>query len=159
MDTTMNFWADVAHDHNNPEYRVELPVDVDKVDCNIDPNNLSRIEIQRSPEWCEETWSKMIKPKYTNAIKRWTGETGGGDGHPWNFQDYCGNEKWLAIVYMIDDANDGILSSGIGIVPTTLKNESSDRAPLVAVASATPRLRALEENAKDIKALTGNISS
>jgi hypothetical protein len=60
---------------------------------------------------------------------------------------------------MIDEANDGILSSGIGIVPTTLQNEFSDRAPLVAVASATPHLRALEENAKDIKALTGNISS
>lgn len=67
----------------------------------------------------------MLKSKYNSALKRWTSETGGGDGNPWSFQQYSSAEKWLAIVYMLDEENDGILSSGIGVVPASLRNESS----------------------------------
>jgi len=43
-----------------------------------------------------------LRPKYRDSLKRWFSELGGGSGNIWDFQDYCGNERWLAWVYMID---------------------------------------------------------
>ena len=66
-----------------------------------------------------------MRPKYRDSLKRWFSELGGGSGNIWDFQDYCGNERWLAWVYMIDAASGFLLCSNASpVCPDILCNES-----------------------------------
>jgi hypothetical protein len=73
----------------------------------------------------ERTWEKYLRPKLRGALKKWTSETGGGDGSPPSFQNYCGNEKWLCWVYLLDAENGFLLSANVDPnVHVELDNES-----------------------------------
>jgi hypothetical protein len=91
-----------------------------------------------------------LRPKYRDSLKRWFSETGGGSGNIWDFQDYCGNERWLAWVYMLD-ANSGFLlcSNASPICPDSLCNESGFFKVGSDKSAGTPSFRNKKDKLKD----------
>jgi hypothetical protein len=74
----------------------------------------------------EHTWEKYLRPKLRGVLKKWTSETGGGDGRLPSFQNYCGNERWLCWVYMLDYESNFLLCSNVDPnVNVLLENESA----------------------------------
>jgi hypothetical protein len=66
----------------------------------------------RSAKWLSETWYDYVRPKYRKYLGRWNKETGGGDGSPPSFQNYCdGIDTWLAWVFCMDYEQNFILAS------------------------------------------------
>jgi hypothetical protein len=79
----------------------------------------------RDGEWFRKTWETYIRPKFRKALGKWFSETGGGDGTIQSFQNFCGNEKWLCSIYMLDAENGFLLASNSNPkVPAELDNES-----------------------------------
>ena len=99
---------------------------------NIDPNNSSRIEIDRDAQWFLDTYFKYIKPKYKAALKQWDTKTGLGSCEPWEFSKFCDdNSRWLVWVYLMDKDNDFLLfSNAKGKPPPTVGSESGFDTPM-----------------------------
>jgi hypothetical protein len=58
-------------------------------------------------------------------LAKWAKETGGGDGAPVEFQNFCGGDRWLGWVFLKDEEVQGLLRSGAsGETPTGLHNEA-----------------------------------
>lgn len=64
------------------------------------PNDPKIFERERTAEWLKETWEKYVHTKYKAALNRWNRDTGGGNGHLWDFADYCSHgDVWLVWVF------------------------------------------------------------
>jgi hypothetical protein len=104
----------------------------------------------RDGKWLQQLWEVYLRPKYRDSLKRWFSETGGGSGNIWDFQGYCGNERWLAWVYMLD-ANSGFLlcSNASPICPDSLCNESGFFKVGSEKSAGTPSFRNKKDKLKD----------
>ena len=75
--------------------------------------------------WFKITWDEYVRKKYKVALNNWNKETGGGDGTPVSFQNYCDGNTWLTLVYLTDETCGGLLSTCTsGQTPSHLCGES-----------------------------------
>ena len=103
------------------KYYDEFPED-ERVTWN--PNDASVFEHKRTGEWLKETWDCYLRPKYKQALDRWNKDTGGGDGSPVSFVDYCGSNRWLVWLFCKDlDANFLLAGGACGRMPNHLQFE------------------------------------
>ena len=58
-----------------------------------DPNDSAIFEKERNALWLKATWEEYVRPKYKKLLDRWNKDTGGGDGTPTSFVDYCGSDR------------------------------------------------------------------
>jgi hypothetical protein len=90
-----------------------------------DPNHPSIFEHDRSPEWLKATWEEYVRPKYKKALDKWNKNTGGGDGGPPNFVNYCAGDRWLVFLFCKDhDTNFLLANSARGRRPAGLQTEA-----------------------------------
>lgn len=101
----------------------------------------------RDGKWLQRAWETYLRPKYRDALRKWFSQTGGGSGNVWDFQDYCGNERWIAWVFMLDSENGYILCSNASpVCPDALCNETGfyrGKKPTVESGSAQKKRMAL----------------
>lgn len=82
------------------------------------------IAIKRDATWGYGTFN-YFKDKYRKALSKWNKDTGGGDGTPASFENYCENDYFLAYIYLLDLPAGHLLASSItGAVPNHLRCES-----------------------------------
>jgi len=60
-----------------------------------DPNEVGVFEHHRDGVWLKSTWEEYVRPKYKKALDKWNKDTGGGDGTPPSFINFCGTDRWL----------------------------------------------------------------
>jgi hypothetical protein len=90
-----------------------------------DPNSYTIFEEERSTEWVRDTWESYVRPKYKKALDKWNKETGGGDGSPSSFIDYCAGDRWLVWIFCKDiDANFLLAGNAAGRMPNHLQFEA-----------------------------------
>ncbi len=129
-DTTLAWYEKILQDDFlNPDYDATAPSHFDDfpVDerCAWDPNASSIFEHERTAEWLKGTWNEYLRPKYRSALGRWKQETGGGDGTPPSFIDYCQTDRWLVYVYCKDCETNFLLENNAGMdMPAHLQMES-----------------------------------
>lgn len=106
-------WAMLAVEQfKDLDFVVPRPYEMDPQDVDgIDPNDVSRITLDRTWQWFLETWRHYLKKKYKPAIRRWDKETGGGCHDAHEFSKFCDGNRWLVWVYMLDMENDFLLYS------------------------------------------------
>jgi hypothetical protein len=131
-DTNTNFFQEILTEcFLNPEYQVQPPNSVyfdefpedDK--AGWDPNHPSIFEHDRNGEWLRATWDDYIKPRYKKALDKWNKDTGGGDGGPVKFIDFCERDRWLVWIFCKDlEANFLLANSAGGRMPAHLQVES-----------------------------------
>lgn len=90
-----------------------------------DPNHHDIFEHTRSGEWLKATWEEYLRPKYKKALDKWNKDTGGGDGSPVSFIDFCGGDRWLVWLFCKDrEANFLLANSAGGRMPRHLQVEA-----------------------------------
>jgi hypothetical protein len=93
-----------------------------------DPNDPAIFdpEMNRTAEWLRGTWDDYVKPKYKASLDLWNKGTGGGDGGPTNFVNYCKqSDRWLVYLFCKDlEANFLLAHSAGGRMPAGLQVES-----------------------------------
>ena len=105
-----------------PEYYDKLEPD-DKRD--MDPNHESIFEHERDAAWLKATWEEYVKPKYKTALNKWNKLTGGGEGTPNCFVNFCDGHRWLVWIFCMDlEANFLLASSAGGRMPCHLQVEA-----------------------------------
>jgi hypothetical protein len=71
------------------------------------------------------TWEDYLRPKYKKALDKWNKDTGGGDGNPTHFIDFCAGNRWLVYLFCKDsDTNFLLASNAGGRMPRHLQLES-----------------------------------
>ena len=97
-----------------------------------DPNDPRIFEVPRSATWLMDTWKIYVKKRYKLALDRWNKETGGGNGQPWSFVNYCDKDsRWLVAIFLKDvDANYLLATSAGGRMPNHLQMECGFTASL-----------------------------
>lgn len=131
-DPTTHFFEEVLTEcFLNPQYVLSLPPDVyysefpEEEKGNWDPNHPSIFEHERSGVWLRSTWEEYLRPKYKKALDKWNKDTGGGDGSPVSFIDFCGGDRWLVWLFCVDyDSNFLLACSAGGRMPKHLQIES-----------------------------------
>lgn len=126
VNPTLSFAQEVAKQFNDTSLKIENPKNKDQLEGeeDMDPNDEERILNKRNGAWVMDTWIKYIKPKYKEALHRWSKETGGGDGSSVSFQRYCSTNGWLGWVYLKDEETSFLLASASDPnVPTNMRNE------------------------------------
>lgn len=130
-DVNENLFEHLLVDFNDTSYVAAAPREefYDRFDeedrARWDPNDISIFEQERSPLWLKETWEKYVRPKYRHSLDKWNKDTGGGDGTPPSFVDFCGRDKWLVYIFCVDyDANMLLASPTGGCMPRHLTYES-----------------------------------
>lgn len=115
----------------NPLYKIPLPPEhyyvefPDEEKANWDPNDSSVLSQERTGTWLRSTWDDYVKPKHKKALDKWNKDTGGGDGAPTSFIDYCMSDRWLVLVFVLDlDANFPLACSAGGRMPKHLQTKS-----------------------------------
>jgi hypothetical protein len=128
---TIAFAMDAVKKFNDVDFVVQQPETMDEDDIkNCDPNDIVRIDLQRSGEWFLSTWKTYIKPKYKLAISRWDKLTGGGCCEPHEFSNFCGNNQWMVWIYLLDKEADFLLySNAKGKPPSFVGNEAGFDTP------------------------------
>ena len=90
-----------------------------------DPNHPSTFEHQRDGAWLKATWEECLRPKHKKALDKWNKDTGGGDGTPSSFIDFCGGDRWLVWLFCKDhDSNFLLASNAGGRMPSHLQVEA-----------------------------------
>jgi hypothetical protein len=121
------FYEVAAEKFRDPSFVAPLPNKFELIEGHesIDPNDTDRIMLTgRDGNWFKGTWETYLRPKYRKALGKWWSETGGGGGEIENFQNFCGREKWLTYVYMLDfEASHLLASNASSVVPKELINE------------------------------------
>jgi hypothetical protein len=106
----------------SPQYYDDFPED-DK--SKWDPNHPSIFEHERDASWLRATWEEYIRPKYKKALDKWNKDTGGGDGTPTSFINFCAGDRWLVWLFCKDlEANFLLANSAGGRMPKHLQVES-----------------------------------
>lgn len=130
-DSTLHFFEEVLGDFSNPAFLCTNPREEHYMSHHLDdhretwePNDPGIIGNERTPEWMMETWFGYVRPKYKKALDRWNKETGGGDGTPPNFINYCGLDRWLVWIFLHDMEASFLLANGAcGRMPAKLQLE------------------------------------
>jgi hypothetical protein len=78
------------------------------------PTNPSVFEHEKTGQWLCDTWEDYIRPKYKRALDKWNKDTGGGDGNPVQFINFCSGDCWLAWLFCIDYETNFVLASSAG---------------------------------------------
>lgn len=113
---------DYTASHPDDKYYNEFPEDEK---ASWDPNSFAIFEVERSPEWVRDTWESYVRPKYKKALDKWNKETGGGDGSPTSFIEYCASDRWLVWIFCKDiDSNFLLAGNAAGRMPNHLQLES-----------------------------------
>lgn len=131
-DPTTHFFEQILNEcFLNQEYVVPMPPDMyysefpEEEKGSWDPNHPSTFDHERSAIWLRGTWEDYVKHKYKKALDKWNKDTGGGDGSPTSFVDYCGGDRWLVWLFCLDlDANFLLACSAGGRMPKHLQIES-----------------------------------
>jgi hypothetical protein len=131
-DVTNHFFEHILEEaFSNSSYRVLPPSECyytefpEEEKGTWDPNDLSIFEHERNGIWLKSTWDDYLKPRYKRALDKWNKDTGGGDGTPSSFIDYCGGDRWLVYLFCKDiEANFLLASSAGGRMPRHLQIES-----------------------------------
>jgi len=168
-DATRSFFSDALKDFANPLFEVPSPHDelwlsdhLEEDHDRWDPNNPALFEDERSSAWLMETWFLHVRPRCKKALDKWNKETGGGDGTPAAFIDFCSNDKWLVWTFLHDyDANFLVANNASGGVPnhsqleagfdtagshiSELADETSSKG------TSSDKLRSVEQQLADIK--------
>jgi hypothetical protein len=122
-----------------------------------DPNDSAIFEHERKGLWLKATWDEYLKPKYKRALDKWNKETGGGDGTPPSFIDYCGGDRWLVYLFCKDiEANFLLASSAGGRMPKHLQIESGFGEEVSCITDGPPsstgkRVVAIEDELGEVK--------
>lgn len=128
-----------------------------------DPNSQAIFEHPRTAGWLMETWNTYVKPWYKKALDKWNKETGGGDGAPASFVDFCGNDRWLCWVFLQDhDANFLLANNASGRVPNHLQLEAGFDTAMSDIAdeeSKSSSRKKLEKELMDMKDSNENINN
>ena len=105
----------------NPDYQPPIPARTlfgDITDQEIqqwDPNDPQLFEVTRNGSWLLETWKVYIRKKYKTALDKWNKDTGGGNGQPWSFVNFCDRDaRWLVVVFIMDVQANYLLASNAG---------------------------------------------
>lgn len=107
---------------SQPPYFDEFPQDERET---WDPNDSAIFDHKRTGEWLRATWDDYVRPKYKKALDKWNKETGGGDGTPPSFIDFCAGDRWLVWVFCCDHSCNFLLAcSAGGRMPSHLLVES-----------------------------------
>ena len=88
---------------------------------------IKRIKIRRDAIWFEGCFNEYWRPKYRQALNRWSKNTGNGGGNVVDFNNisYTTNAPWIAWIFFLDNEKGGLLQScTAGVVPTCLRSES-----------------------------------
>jgi hypothetical protein len=131
-DHAMNFFEEILVDvYLNPQYVVEPPASryydefPEEEKGSWDPNDTNIFQHQRTAAWLKGTWEDYIRPKYKKALDKWNKDTGGGDGNPTEFVNFCGSDRWLVYLYCKDIETNCLLAcSAGGRMPKHLQLES-----------------------------------
>jgi hypothetical protein len=129
-----------------------------------DPNHPSTFEHERNTAWLRATWEEYLRPKYKKALDRWNKDTGGGDGTPLSFIDFCGGDRWLLYLFCKDiDANFLLANNAGGRIPRHLQVESGFNEDVSSLGedvsgSASKRVVALEDELSEYKKQRKEIS-
>ena len=71
------------------------------------------------------SWTEYIHPKSKKALDKWNKDTGGGDGTPNAFIDFCSGDRWLIWIFLIDrEANFLLANNAGGRMPKHLQCEA-----------------------------------
>jgi len=98
-----------------PEPQSQHFGDIDEEGAQWNPNDPKIFEIDRNAVWLLETWKVYVKRKYKSALDRWNKETGGGNGQPWSFVNYCDKDaRWLVVVFLADVESNYLLAANAG---------------------------------------------
>ena len=99
-------WAmDAIAMFKDANFFVDQPIDCPDGDVEgVDPNSYEVVsgEPSRDAKWFLDTWRLYLKKKYKDAIKKWDTETGGGSHDAEEFGNFCGRDRWLTWVYLMD---------------------------------------------------------
>lgn len=137
-DHVMHFFEQVLVDSfRNQQYKPPQPQpdqfgEIDEEErSQWDPNDPTIFDVDRSASWLAETWKLYIKRKYKAALDRWNKDTGGGNGQPWSFINYCDRDaRWLVVVFLQDiGANYLLASNAGGRMPAHLQMECGFQSP------------------------------
>ena len=161
-DPANHFFEKILHEcFSNSDYVATPPSDVyysefpqDEVGT-WDPNHPSIFENERDAAWLRATWEEYVRPKYKKALDRWNKDTGGGDGTPVSFIDFCGGDRWLLYIFCKDiEANFLLANNAGGRMPRHLQVESGFNEELSSLgedASSGKRTVELEDELSAIK--------
>jgi hypothetical protein len=121
-----------------------------------DPNHPSIFENERSVSWLRGTWEEYLRPKYKKALDKWNKDTGGGDGTPLSFIDFCAGDRWLLYLFCKDiEANFLLANNAGGRMPRHLQLESGFAEDLSSlgedVSSGNKRTAAIEDELQQYK--------
>jgi hypothetical protein len=137
-DHVLHLFEHILNDSfKNPDYEPPMPDDssfgdIDETELQQwNPNDPKILEVERDASWLMDTWKVYIKRKYKVALDRWNKETGGGNGQPWSFVNYCDKDaRWLVLVFLKDiEANYLLASNAGGRMPLHLQMECSIESP------------------------------
>jgi hypothetical protein len=153
-DHVTNFYEVVRDDFMNQEYIATNPDDryyngfPEEEKGSWDPNSYAIFEVDRSAEWVRDTWESYVRPKYKRSLDKWNKETGGGDGSPSSFIDYCAGDRWLVWIFCKDlDANFLLAGNAAGRMPNHLQLEagfSIDDGSSLSASDGSAKKRVLE---------------
>lgn len=127
VDVEMSFFEEAVGDFNDPEVVIAHPKKVSLLSESekLDPNDVTRIEIQRDGKWFRECWEIYFRSNYRKYLRKWNKTTGGGGGRSECFEDFCENHKWVCWVFLLDEENNFLLAStSSGNALKHLSNES-----------------------------------
>lgn len=80
----------------------------------MDPNSPSAFEQEQNGLWLKETWDAHIRKKCKQALDKWNKDTGGGDGNPTEFVNFCGADPWLVWTFCLDIGSNFLLANNAG---------------------------------------------
>ena len=120
-DPALHFFQKIVQeDFLDPNYEVSTP-SAEHYDAfpedekgGWDPNHPSVFEHSRDGNWLKATWEEYVRPKYKKALDKWNKDTGGGDGTPASFIDFCGGDRWLVWLFCKDHESNFLLASNAG---------------------------------------------
>ena len=152
---------------SNPEYLATPPAECyyneipEDERANWDPNHISLFEQDRNAGWLRGTWEEYIRPKYKKALDKWNKDTGGGDGTPASFIDFCGSDRWLVWIFCKDlEANFLLANNAGGRMPKHLQVESGFAEDVSSLSGgSTARRNAIEEEVTATKKQRERIGS
>jgi hypothetical protein len=170
-DATTHFFEHIVQESfSNVAYQVFPPPDCyysefpEEEKGSWDPNDSAIFEHERNGLWLKATWDEYLKPKYKKALDKWNKDTGGGDGTPPSFIDYCGSDRWLVYLFCKDiEANFLLASSAGGRMPKHLQIESGFTEELSCITDGPPssvgKRVAIEDELGEVKKQRARIES
>jgi hypothetical protein len=118
------------------EYWDQFPEDEKEV---WNPNCSSIFENKRDASWLKATWEDYLRPKYKKALDKWNKDTGGGDGNPTEFINFCEGDRWLVWLFCKDLECNFLLASGAaGRMPRHLQAEAGFEEDVSSLGSSGP---------------------